>query len=107
MTSLHVSSNANALSHRVNPRPFTEEKPMDERIKELNLLLIYLTGWEEDSKKQPGSKVFKAWKGYLFEVLDELEEKQLIRQHRSTKLLFLTDEGKQRAQQLKSKYLCA
>jgi hypothetical protein len=80
---------------------------MDERIKELNLLLIYLTGWEEDSRKQPGTKIFKAWKGYLFEVLDELEEKKLIRQHGSTQLLFLTEEGKRKAQQLKSKYLTA
>jgi hypothetical protein len=80
---------------------------MDERIKELHLLLIYLTGWEEESRSEPDTKIFKAWKGYLFDVLDELEDRKLIRQHRTARLLFLTDEGKRKARQLKGKYLPA
>ncbi len=80
---------------------------MDERIKELHLLMIYLTGWEEDSRNEPGTKVFKAWKGYLFDVLDELEERNLICQHKHTQLLFLTDEGKRIARELRGKYLTA
>jgi hypothetical protein len=44
---------------------------MDEKtLQELTLLLIYLTGWEEDKRNSPGEKVFRAWKGYKFEILD-------------------------------------
>ncbi|MBA7484124.1 hypothetical protein ES707_19648 [subsurface metagenome] len=44
---------------------------MDETIKELTLLLIYLTSWKEDAGL---TKVQRSWKGYSFEVLDELNE---------------------------------
>ena len=53
---------------------------MDEKIKELNLLLLYLAGWEEDSTKEPGKKVFRSWKWYLFEVLNELQDDDMIYQ---------------------------
>lgn len=76
---------------------------MDPKVKELNLLLIYLTGWEEDSKKTPGSKVYKAWNGYLFDIINELERENLIRQF--TKILILTEQGKSKAEVLKQKYL--
>lgn len=76
---------------------------MDPKVKELHLLLIYLTGWEEDSRKDVGGKVLRAWKGYLFEILDELEDENLIRQF--TQSLILTKEGKLKAEGLKRKYL--
>jgi len=76
---------------------------MDTRVKDLNLLLIYLTGWEEDSTRQPGKKVFRAWKGYLFDILNELERENLIRQF--PKSLILTEEGKKKAEGLKQKFL--
>jgi hypothetical protein len=31
---------------------------MEEKIKDLNMLLMFLTGWEEDSRKNPGEKIF-------------------------------------------------
>ena len=76
---------------------------MDERLKEIHLLLIYLSGWYEDSTRVPGKKVFRAWKGYLFDILNELERDSLIRQYR--KSLILTDEGLKKAKGLKEKYL--
>ncbi len=72
-------------------------------IDELQLLLIYLVGWEEDSHKEPGGKIFKSWKGYSFEILDKLEESGFIIHTGSTKLLILTDAGKRRAQQIGNK----
>jgi len=79
---------------------------MNDHIKEeLNLLLIYLTGWEEDKKNSPGQKVFRAWKGYRFEILNELEKQRLIYQIPGGKSLILTDEGKKKVEQLKHKYL--
>lgn len=78
---------------------------MEQHITELTMLLIYLTGWEEDKKNAPGKKVFRAWKGYKFEVLDELQQGRLISQVPGGKSLILTDEGKQKALELKEKYL--
>jgi len=78
---------------------------MDEKIKELNLLLLYLAGWEEDSTKEPGKKVFRSWKGYLFEVLNELQDDEMIYQFKNGKSVIILDEGIKKAEQLKQKYL--
>jgi hypothetical protein len=72
---------------------------------DLHLLLIYLTGWEEEKRNSPGEKVFRAWKGYKFDVLDDLERQRLIFQIPGGKSLFLTEEGKQKAEVLRQKYL--
>jgi hypothetical protein len=78
-------------------------KKMDPKVKEVTLLLIYLTSWPEDSRKELGKKVLRAWKGYEFELLDEMEDDNLIRQF--PKSLTLTAEGKLKAEGLKRKYL--
>ena len=78
---------------------------MEQKIKDLNLLLLYLSGWEEDSRNSPGEKVFRSWKGYLFEVLNEMEEEDLIKQFRNTKSVVLTEKGIEKAEQLKEKIL--
>jgi len=78
---------------------------MDRKIKDLSLLLMSLTGWEEDSKKDPGEKIIKSWKGYSFEALNELEEENLIHQTRGTgKIVILTKDGEDKAKELQSKY---
>lgn len=74
---------------------------MEKKIQELCLLLMYLTGWEEDSRQKPGEKIFRAWKGYLFEVLNRLADDKLIVQFANTKSVTLTETGKQKAQHLK------
>jgi hypothetical protein len=82
------------------------EKKMDEKtLQELTLLLISLTGWEEEKRNSPGEKVFRAWKGYRFEILTEIQNQRLIYQIPGGKSLILTDEGKQKALELKEKYL--
>ena len=78
---------------------------MDQRIIDLTLLLMFLTGWEEASVKEPEEKVFKTWKGFLAEILDELEGRKLIVQHRMSKSLLLTEKGKRLARELKEMYL--
>ena len=72
---------------------------------ELNLLLIYLTGWEEEKKSNPDQKVFRSWKGYRFEVMARLEKLRYIYQIPGGKSLILTEEGKKKVEQLKRKYL--
>ncbi len=78
---------------------------MDQKIKDLNLLLLYLSGWEEDSRKEPGKKVIRAWKGYLFEVLNELQDEDYLFQIKDGKSLILKEEGIKKAKELKEKYL--
>ena len=80
---------------------------MDEKIKERNLLLMFLTGWEEESRKNPGERIFRAWKGYLFETLNKLADDKLIIQFANTKSVMFTEAGRQRAEQLKKQYLHA
>ncbi len=78
---------------------------MDSRVKDLNLLLLYLTGWEEDSTRNPGEKVFRSWKGYLFEILNALEQDKMIHQIKNGKSVILTDTGRQAAERLKQKFV--
>lgn len=75
---------------------------MDSRVKELHLLLIYLTGWDEESRKEPEGIVYRAWRGYSFEILNELERERLIRQFSNS--IIMTKEGKAKAQELSQKY---
>ena len=77
---------------------------MEKMIQELCLLLMFLTGWEEESRQKPGEKIFRAWKGYLFEVLNRLADDKLIVQYANTKSVTLTEAGKQRARQLKEQF---
>lgn len=76
---------------------------IDQKVTDLNMILIYLNGWEEDSRKEPGGKVFRAWKNYPFDILNELERRNLIRQY--PKSIIVTREGKTVAQGLMHKYL--
>ncbi len=78
---------------------------MEKKIKELNLLLLYLSGWEEESRREPGKKIIRAWKGYLFEVLNELQDDDYIYQIKDGKSVILKDEGIKKAEELKVKYL--
>lgn len=75
---------------------------MDEAIKELTLLLIYLTSWKEDAGL---TKVQRSWKGYSFEVLDELNEEGYIDGIKRSKSVYLTEEGLSKIKELMKKYI--
>ncbi len=77
---------------------------MAQIIEDFVLLLLYLTCWEEkieDIDKQ----VLRSWKGYPFEILDELTGKGYIRGSKRAKSVYLTDEGIKKAKELKKKYI--
>jgi len=74
---------------------------MVQTIKELTLLLIYLTSWQEDVGFK---KVQRSWKGYPFEVLDELNE-GYIDGNKHAKSVYLTEEGLDKAKELMEKYI--
>jgi len=75
---------------------------MDDTIKELTLLLIYLTSWKEDTNL---IKVQRSWKGYPFETLDELNEEKYIDGSKRAKSVYLTEKGVVKAQELMKKYI--
>lgn len=75
-------------------------------IKELTMILMYLTKFSEYDKFLD-KEHFYAWKGCNFEVLNELSEGKYINQgdHPSrTKKLFLTADGQKYAKELLKKY---
>jgi hypothetical protein len=62
-----------------------KEKQMKTEIKQrqnlqLTLLLLYLNSWEEKGIESP---VRLAWKGYDFEILNKLEEKDYLSQSKT------------------------
>lgn len=76
-----------------------------ETIQALYLILIYLTGYEEDSRKEPGKKEYRGWKGYDYFVINALQEKNHIFQIPGTKSLLLTESGKKKCIDIQKKYL--
>jgi predicted transcriptional regulator len=76
---------------------------MDQFLKDLNMVVLYLSGWEEESERHPGEIIFRAWRGYLFEILDELEKDGLIYQHHQVNSVILTSKGIERAKMIREK----
>lgn len=76
---------------------------MEEKIKELTLLLLYLTSWKE---KDPfGDEYMRAWKGYDFDILNKLQDENLIGGSKyKAKSTYLTDSGVEKAKELMEKY---
>lgn len=75
---------------------------MEERIKELTLLLLYLTSWEE--KNIPG-EMRRSWKGYDFDIINQLSEQDFLRGGNRSKSVYLTEEGIKEAKKLVQKYI--
>ena len=75
----------------------------EKAIKELTMLLMYLTRFNEGNRF--GSDLDIAWKGYDFDIINELDEEDYIRQgnHRS-KSVAITAEGMKLSQELLDKY---
>ncbi|MFC1808323.1 DUF6429 family protein [Candidatus Omnitrophota bacterium] len=81
---------------------------MEDQIKKLTLLLLYLTSWEEkvpswEEEECVQKCLLRSWKGYPFESLDKLEEEGLIAQRRKNKSVYLTEKGIKQAEDLKKK----
>ncbi|HLF46075.1 MAG TPA: DUF6429 family protein [Chitinophagaceae bacterium] len=72
-------------------------------MQELALLLIYLSSWEE--KAITGEPVNRAWKGYDFDILDSLMEKELIDFSFKARSLTISEEGMQKARLLLEKFV--
>ena len=78
---------------------------MHPKSKDITLLLISLTSWEEEAGNEPSGKLLRTWRGYNFDILNQLERERLIRQYANS--VVLTPEGKSMARGLKYKYLAS
>ena len=63
-------------------------------ISALTLALAYLTSWEE---KYVLETVHRAWRGYDFNTLDQLQKDGLIDFSYKAKSLYFTEKGKNKA----------
>ena len=73
-------------------------------IKELTLLLMYLNRFtnEKDFKT---AKNFYAWKGYNFDIINELDDEDIIHQRKyRNKSVYITEKGIEEAKKLLEKY---
>lgn len=77
-----------------------------EAMKELTMLLMYLSRFSEKDRFSNGED-FYAWKGYDFDIINGLDDEDFIRRgkHPSrSKSVYLTDTGIDYAKKLMEKY---
>ena len=78
----------------------------NQALKELTMALLYLSRFSEGERFSE-AKDFYAWKGYNFDVLNQLEDNDYIRQGRHpsrSKSVYLTETGTGYAKELLEKY---
>lgn len=80
----------------------------EQAMQELTLILLYLSKFtDHDIPTFDGKPVYHAWKGYDFGILNELDDKDYIRQggHPSrSKSVYITESGQEKARELLTKY---
>lgn len=64
---------------------------MEQKIKELTLLLLYVTSWEDMELKLLG-EFRKSWKGYDFDILNKLTDEDLIVGSKKAKSVYITED---------------
>ena len=75
----------------------------EKAVKELTMLLMYLTRFNEQG--QLGSGLDMSWKGYDFDIINELDKEDYIRQGSNrSKSVAITDEGMKLSRELLTKY---
>ena len=82
-------------------------------VKDLPLMLMYLTSWEErlvpdlhEKPDRPGFhlQIRRTWKGYDFGILNELTDEGLVNARNRSKPASFTDEGVAKALELLKRY---
>ena len=69
-------------------------------IKELTIMLLHLTSWRENGFQG----VSRSWKGYDFDILNELKDDGLISGSNKSKSVYLLDDCTNMAKLLLKKY---
>lgn len=78
------------------------KKSREQAIEELSLMLIYLTRFQDSNENC--RYLENSWKGYDFDALDALENKELLFQPKKSKCVYLSEEGKEAARKLLAAY---
>jgi hypothetical protein len=82
-------------------------------VKDLTLMLMYLTSWEENLVPELHEKpdrlgfrpqIRRTWKGYDFGILNELTDEGLVNAGNRSKSASFTDEGMAKALELLKQY---
>ncbi len=84
-----------------------EQLKIEGQVRDLTMMLLYLTRWTEDSVKKlpPGTKVgWRSWKRHEWEALDRLQEEGMVVFSYRAKSLGLTEEGDRDTRRLLKKY---
>ena len=85
-----------------------DNKLTEQVKKELTMMLLYLSRFKDrDIPSLDGREIFNAWKGYDFDILNELDDEDYIRQgaHPSrSKSVYITETGIEMAKELLDKY---
>ena len=81
-----------------------EKAETKKAIKELTLLLMYLNRFTEE-KDFKTAKDFYAWKGYNFDIINELDDEDFIYQGKhKNKSVYITEKDMEEAKKLLEKY---
>ncbi len=76
----------------------------EKAVEELTLMLMYLNRFTDARSYNPDEDLF-AWKGYDFDVINALDDKDDIRQgSRRSKSVYITEQGVKKAKALLEKY---
>ena len=72
---------------------------------DLTLVLLYLSRFVDDPKREDfwDEDVYRAWKGYDFGVLNELEEEELVFGKHRNKSICISKEGIEKAREIMEK----
>lgn len=82
----------------------------EEKIRELTLLLLYISSWDEEGYSRDESdniietKIKRSWKGYDFDILNALEKEKLLNGSYKSKSVYFTKSGEDKALELYKKY---
>jgi hypothetical protein len=71
----------------------------EELAADLSLVLMYLSSWKERQ-----DQALRFWKGFRFEILNQLTDQGLIADSRRAKSAALTEAGVRRARELLTSY---
>jgi len=80
-----------------------EQKDMETQIRELTLLLIYLTAWNEKNRFIKDG-ILTSWTGYERYIIQSFEDEELLWRSGNNKKLHLTSDGIDEVERLLEKY---
>ena len=95
----------NLMKEKLYAFPIPDIEPK-KAVEELTMMLLYLSKFSESDRFSDRNDYY-AWKGYNFSILNELDEKDYIRQgsHPSrSKSVYITPDGLEHARELLKKY---